>query len=242
MKNLFMLLLMLPMMVISQESESELMTMTEFIVKQGHSVQFKDGVKKWKTCYNENQGSDSWSFWSRVHGERNVYGVTGYMPNWAEMDKDDEAGNSCRVVAMNFIMPHVEKAKFKITKTLPAWSRKSSTEETKLVWVSYFRVKDRLAFSQIVKDVTTVMTDKEGEPRGYWFEFMGGGEMEPDYMVSSTYSSYADIDLEEKKDGPFSMYKKAKGDKKAKEMNDQWKMAVDAGWSYIWEYDKELSN
>jgi hypothetical protein len=29
------------------------------------------------------------------------------MPNWAAMDKEDMASNSCRMIAMNVIMPPV---------------------------------------------------------------------------------------------------------------------------------------
>lgn len=40
-------------MAVAQEVEERIMTMTTFKVKQGHSAQFKDGVKKWKECYTE---------------------------------------------------------------------------------------------------------------------------------------------------------------------------------------------
>ena len=95
--------------------------------------------------------------------------------------------------------------------------------DSQLVWVTFFRVNDSRTFSRIIKDVTAVMTEKEGEPRGYWYSFMGGGENDPDYMVSRTYPNYAALDVEE--DGPFKMY-----------------MDVDATWSYIWEFNEELSN
>ncbi|SDG77613.1 hypothetical protein [Psychroflexus sediminis] len=242
MKKLVMIILMLPLVAMAQEVDSQLLTLTEFTVKQGHAAQFLEGVKKWKTCYNENNGTNSWNFWSRVQGEGNVYGVSGNMSNWAEMDNDDEAGEACRVVAMNFIMPHVEKVVYDITRSIPKWSKKNPSTDMKLVWVTYFKVKDRAMFNEIVKDVSGTLADEEGEPRGYWYGFMGGGLDAPDYMVSETFPSYAALDEDDKKDSPFTVYKKVHGDKKAKEMNEMWSKAVDKGWSYLWELNQDLSN
>lgn len=242
MKKLLLILLMWPLIALSQNTEAQLLSLTEFTVIQGHSAQFLEGVKKWKTCYNENNGTDSWNFWSRVQGDRNVYAVSGFMPNWAEMDKEDEAGKACRIVAMNFIMPHVKKANYNIAKTLPKWSKKTPSTDTELVWVRYFRVKNTAVFTEIVKEVSSTLAAEEGEPRGYWYRFMGGDEEAADYMVSETFPSYAALDEDDKKDSPFAVYKKVHGDKKAKEMNDKWMEAVDTSWSYLWELNQDLSN
>lgn len=242
MKKLVMIILMLPLMAMSQDADTQLLTLTEFTIKQGHAAQFLGGVKQWKACYKENNGTDSWNFWSRVQGERNVFGVSGFIPNWAEMDKEDEAGEACRIVAMNFIMPHIEKAVYNITKTIPKWSKKNTSTDFELVWVTYFKVKDGALFNEVVKEVSGTLAAEEGEPRGYWYSFMGGGQEAPDYMVSETFPSYAALDEDDKKDSPFAVYKKVHGDKKAKEMTDKWKKAVDTGWSYLWKLNKDLSN
>ena len=242
MKQLFIILLVLPLMAMSQTFEKKMFSMTEFTVKQGHTAQFMEGVKKWKECYNENEGTNSWGFWSRVQGENNVYGVTGYMPNWADMDKEDMAGKSCRMLAMTFIVPHVEKSHYSISKTLPDWSKKTLATDVKLVWATYFKVKNGALFSEIIKEVTATIAAEEGEARGYWYSFMGGGEDDPNYMVTDLFSSYAAIDEDDKKDGPFALYKKVHGDKKAKQMMEKWSMAVGGSWSYIWEFNEELSN
>jgi len=48
MKQLFIILLVLPLMAMSQTFEKKMFSMTEFTVKQGHTAQFMEGVKKWK--------------------------------------------------------------------------------------------------------------------------------------------------------------------------------------------------
>jgi hypothetical protein len=241
MKNLLILLMVLPFLAMAQMTEG-LLTLTEITVKQGHDAQFLAGVKQWKACYNEEKGTDTWAFWSRVQGEGSVYGITGDMSNWAQMDKEDMAGKSCRMMVMNLIMPHVEKIDYNITKKLTDWSKKSASADTKLVWVTYFRVKNQALFAEIIREMTDAIISKEGEPRGGWYRFMGGSENTPHYMVSDLFTGYAAIDEDQKRDGPFEIYKKVKGDKKAGQLMDKWRSAVDGYWSYIWELNEELSN
>jgi hypothetical protein len=124
--------------------------------------------------------------------------------------------------------------------TLPDWSKKTMATDTKLVWVSYFRVKNGSLFSEVVKDVSSTVANKEGEPRGQWYGIMGGDEDEADYMVVSSYPNYAALDVDE--DGPFEVYEQVHGEKKANAMREKWRNAVDAGWSYIWELNTEMSN
>jgi hypothetical protein len=241
MKQVFIILMMLPLMTMAQMTDG-LLTLSEITVKQGHNAQFMEGVKKWKECYNKEEGKDSWAFWSRVQGEGNVYGISGDMPNWAEMDNEDMASKSCRMIVMNFITPHIEKVNYNITKKLPAWSRKSKKTDTKIVWITYFRVKNDVLFTELIKEITETIISEEGEPRGNWYGFMGGSEDAPNYMVSDLFKSYAGIDEGEKKNSPFGIYKKVKGDKKANQMMDKWISAVDGSWSYLWELNTELSN
>ncbi len=33
-----------------------LMSVTEFAIKQGYEMQFREGIKAWKDCYIENEG------------------------------------------------------------------------------------------------------------------------------------------------------------------------------------------
>ena len=240
MKQLVIALLVLPMMVTSQNFEDALLSMSVITVKQGHNAQFLEGVSKWKDCYKENEGTNQWNFWSRVQGEGNIYGLTGWMNNWAEMDEEDPAGEKCYMTAVNFIIPHVEKSSYAIANTLPDWSKSTMSADTKLVWVTYFRVKNRSAFSEVIKEITGTIRSKEGEPRGQWYVYQGGGEMDPDYMVTTSYNGYAALDVEE--DGPWKVYENVHGKKKADELRAKYLAAVEASWSYLWNMNEKLSN
>jgi hypothetical protein len=242
MRQLCIVMLLLPFMALAQTFEKGILTMTEITAKQGHSTQFKDGVKKWTECMKENGTTGNWNFWTRIQGEGSVYGITGMMDNWAEMDdeSDDPAGAKCYSIASNFIIPHVEKINRAMANTLPDWSKRTMATDTKLVWVSYFRVKNGSLFSEVVKDVTSTLAKEEGEPRGQWYGIMGGAEDEADYMVVTSHPNYADLDKDE--DGPFVIYEKVHGEKKANAMREKWRSAVDSGWSYMWELNAELSN
>jgi hypothetical protein len=239
MKKLLSILMILPFIAFAQEVEERIMNMTQFEIKQGHTAQFKDGVKKYKECYTADGGEDQWNFWSRVQGEGTVYGVTSMMDKWAEMDETDEAGEGCYSIVMNFIMPHVETVSRDMARTLPDWSRKSDPSAMKLVWVTYYKVDDTGDFSDVIKEVTSTMKVVEGESRAYWYRVIGGDRDNADYMVSSIYGSFAELDVE--RDSPYEMYTKAKGEKKAKELSKLWESAGVESWSYIWEFQPEMS-
>ena len=91
MRKLLYLLLILPMIAVSQENESFLLNLSEITVKPGHDAQFLEGVKSWKKCYVDSEGKDKWNMWRRVQGKGSVYTLTSTMANWAEMD--DESNN-----------------------------------------------------------------------------------------------------------------------------------------------------
>ncbi|WP_417200245.1 hypothetical protein [Bizionia sp.] len=52
------LLLLAPCTTNAQEQESFIMNITEFTVKFGQDHNFTDGVKKWKKCYQDNNGTN----------------------------------------------------------------------------------------------------------------------------------------------------------------------------------------
>jgi hypothetical protein len=87
-----------------------LMSVTEFTIKPGHEMQFREGIKAWKACYLENNGDWTWRMWRRQQGEGSVFVLASDMANWAEMDKTDESGKKCRDLATSLINPHVDKA------------------------------------------------------------------------------------------------------------------------------------
>ena len=46
-----------------------ILSVTEFNIKPGHDVQFREGIKAWKACYIENKGEWTWNMWHRMTGE-----------------------------------------------------------------------------------------------------------------------------------------------------------------------------
>lgn len=45
------------------EPLGRLLSVTEFTIKPGHEMQFREGVKAWKACYLENKGEWTWRLW-----------------------------------------------------------------------------------------------------------------------------------------------------------------------------------
>lgn len=242
MKQLCIAMLLLPFMVMAQTFEKGILTMNTITVKQGHAAQFTDGVKKWTECMKENGTTRNWNFWSRVQGEGSVYGLTGMMANWAEMDdeSEDPAGAKCASTVSNFIMPHVEKVNRDMANTLPDWSKKTMATDTKLVWVTYFRVNNSTAFGEVIKEISGNLRATEGDARGQWYSFAGGGEESPDYMVVRSLSGYAELDVE--RDGPWKVYENVHGKKKTDDLRAKYRSAVDNSWAYLWSLNEKLSN
>jgi len=223
----------------AQNNESILLTVSEITVKQGHNAQFIEGVKKWKECYLENNGKERWSIWRRVQGEGTVYVMTGVMANWAEMDKEDPANKECYTTVLNFIMPHIEKVNYNIARSMPDLS-KTMPEDTKLVWVTFYKVNDGIVFREIIGAVGNAIKAKEGSFRGIWYNYMGGASDAADYMVSTPFSGFAQMDIA--RDGVMKIYENAEGKKKTDEMHAKWRVAVEDSWSYIYTLNTELSN
>ncbi len=220
-------------------TEAPLLTSTEITVKQGHNVQFMDAVKKWKECYLENNGPDTWNIWRRVQGEGTVYILSGNMKNWAEMDKEDAAGEECGRIVLNDILPHVEKTSYRVSRLMPEISREPSVDMG-LVWVTYFKVKNFDDFNEIIKGATAAVKAKEGSYRGIWYSNIGGPGINADYFVSTPFKNFAELDIE--RDTPAKIYGDAVGEKKAATLSQKWRDAVEEEWSYILRLNKELSH
>ena len=226
-------------MLSGQSNVGEIVTSTEITVKQGHHAQFLEGVKKWKECYLENKGERKWNMWRRVQGEGNVYVMTGSMANWAEMDKSDPVNKECYSTLLSFITPHVEKVAFNTSQVIPEFSR-AWPEDAKHAWVTYYKVKNRFAFKEVVAAVSSTIKDKEGSVRGVWREYRGGSPDGPSFLVASPYKKLADLDVS--RDTPGKIYTDAVGQEKANEMWDKWFDTVLNSWSYLFTLNTELSN
>ncbi|HER41287.1 MAG TPA: hypothetical protein ENO10_08720 [Salinimicrobium catena] len=220
-------------------SASEILTTTEITVKQGHNAQFIEGVKKWKECYLENRGEDQWSMWSRQQGLGNVYIMAGTLTSWAEMENEDLVDRECYIMLLNHILPHIEKVNSRVARTIPEFSR-SIPEDTRYIWVTYYDVRREYPFKEIVREVTQAIKNKEGTPRGLWYDFELGAPDTPDFMVVEPYKEYADIDI--KRDSPAKIYTDAVGEEKANELWDKWFDTLEQSWAYIYKLNPEMSS
>ena len=189
------LILILPMVMVSQENESFLLNLTEITVKYGHNAQFIEGVKSWKKCYMDNEGKDNWSVWKRVQGEGSVFTITSRMANWAEMDEEgDAAGKACRMNVVNSIRPHVKSIHYNVARSMPDLSRSGLPEGTEMVWVYNVKVNNSQNFKDVVGEITKAVKNVEGNPRGIWYNTVGGAPEVSDYFVAVPFKNFADLD------------------------------------------------
>lgn len=240
MRKLLFLVVFIPMLAISQNDGSKLLNMSEITVKPGHESQFIAGVKMWKECYLEKKGTDKFNVWRRVQGEGIMYVLTGLMENWAEMDKEDAAGKECRMKVIELIMPHVEKVNYNIARTMPEVGSTTPAEGTKLVWVSFFRTTNGTLFNEAVKEMSSTLKSVEGAARGTWYSFNGGGPDAPEYMVSTPYKGFADLDI--KREGVWKIYENKHGKKKTDELRAKFRASLENSWAYLYSLNEELSN
>jgi len=224
----------------AQETERGfILSMTEFTIKPGHNNQFREGVKAWKACYLENEGEWTWSIWSRVNGEGNVYVLTSGMGNWAEMDETDEAGMKCRDIGRDLINPHVESAENNFFRFMPEYSNTYPNPD-QVLWVTYWQTNNWRSFREIVKEVTDETAKAEGAPRGYWYSALGGGKDAADFLVATPFANFAAMDVE--RDNVWTIYENARGKEKRDEMQAAFREAINASWSYIFRRAADLSH
>ncbi|MEH6536536.1 MAG: hypothetical protein V7719_09100 [Psychroserpens sp.] len=230
-------LLMLPFTTLAQEDESFLLNTTAFTIKFGHGENFTDGVKKWNKCYKDNNGTATWRVWHRLQGKGNVYILASNMQNWAEMDESDPAGKACRSTALTFITPHIESRETNIARSMPKVSRKESIEGMSIVWVTSFTVNDGTVFNEILGDVNSTISSKEGFKRGYWYRVLGGEGA--NYFVSTPYKDFADLDKDTA--GVWEVYESVHGKSKTKDVREKFRATWDKIWSYTYTLDKDLT-
>jgi hypothetical protein len=242
MRKLFYLILLLPFVVVSQSNESVLLSLSEITIKPGHDAQFLDGVKSWKECYLENEGTDKWNMWRRVQGEGSVYTMTSTMAKWAEMDEDgDAAGKECRMIVLNFIMPHVKSIHYNIARTVPKVSRTTPMpEDTELVNAYNFKISNSSVFMEVVDALTAAMKKADGDTRAVWYAVQGGAPEVADYFVVVPFKNFADLDVE--RDGVWKVYEKANGKAKADALRNKFRSSISSEWSYMYTLNKSLSN
>jgi hypothetical protein len=241
MKQLVYLMLLLPFVIVSQENESFLLNLSEITVKPGHDAQFIEGVKAWKKCYKDNEGTMTWNMWRRVQGEGSVYTLTSTMSKWAEMDDDnDKAGRDCYLNVVNLIMPNVKNVHYNIARSMPEFSRSGTMEGRTLVWVYNVQTNNSSSFLEVVKEITMSTKKAEGDARGTWYNVQGGAPEVADFFVAIPFKNFAEMDVD--KDNVWTLYEKANGKTKADALRAKFRAAVSNDWSYMYTLNEELSS
>jgi hypothetical protein len=217
-----------------------LMSVTEFTVKPGHEMQFREGIKAWKACYIGNEGEWTWRLWNRQQGEGTVYVLASDMANWAEMDKTDEKGEACRMLAMNMINPNVEKATNHMTRLLPENSKTSPTTDEIIMVYSYkLNPTNAAKMMEVVKEVEGIRKKAGLDIKGYWYQWQTSGPESPNYHYVLPYKDFASMDIMQ--EGVWETVEKNEGKAKKDELQAAFRSSLDNTWAYIYKLDKELS-
>ena len=233
MRKLLFLVLLLPLMAISQ-NESFLLNMTEITVKQGHSEEFLQGMRAYRKCYSDNGGNYESSLWRRVQGDGNVYVLTSTMQKWAEMDEGrSEAGSKCWNNVLNYVRPHIQSVGRNIARSMPDLSRKSPMPETTtVVYVYNVITNDGNSFTDAVKELVGALKKAEGDSRGTWYSMQGGAPGTADFFVALPNDNFAAMDVD--REGVWTVYEKANGKAKTEALRAKFRAAVSKDWSYLY--------
>ena len=239
MKNLFLLLIFLPLLTFAQNDERKLLTLREFKIKHGNTSQFMEGVKMWMSCYNENGGNRTWNMWKRVNGDGIVFIMAGTIDNWAEFDKPSPVGTSCRHIIQDFVDPYVESMSYNISYTIPNKSRKTLLEGRKMVHVTSFKTNNDTEFNLVLDEIHASLRKAEGDVRGFWHRIYGGGPGNADYFVSVPYVNYAGLDV--MSESVWTVYEKEHGKTKTEALRARWRACVTESWSYLYSLEESMS-
>jgi hypothetical protein len=216
-----------------------ILSVTEFNIKPGHDVQFREGIKAWKACYIENKGEWTWNMWHRMNGEGNVYILTSRMANWAEMDDTSDDGKNCRDLARELINPHIESSEDNYARFEPEFS-KAYPNPNPVLWVAYWQVNNGTRFREIVKEVTAATAKAEGSSRGYWYSIMGGSKDAADFFVATPFANFAALDVD--RENVWNIYEKANGKEKRDQLQAEFRETIKESWSYLLKLDADLSH
>ena len=217
-----------------------LMSVTEFTVKPGHEMQFREGIKAWKACYLENKGEWTWRLWKQQQGKGTVYVLASDMANWAEMDKTDEQGKNCQMLAMNMINPHVEKATNHMTRIQPEISNNNPLEG-EIIRVGFYKLNSAHGYKmmEVVKEVQAIRKKAGMSVPGYWYNWVTADPESPDYHVVTGYKDFAAMDIVQ--EGVWQTVEKEVGKAKRDELQATFRSSMASSWSYIYKLDKDIS-
>lgn len=242
-KNSLWCMFLLPLFCFGQNKKPGPMEITEITVKFGQERQFLEGVKLWNQCYLKNNGTRHWSFWRRVQGKGSVYVLSGVLPNWAAMDENDSASQTCRTMAVQLIQPNIESTDYSIVEKMTGFSNYEMKESTELIRVIYFKVKN---FQDFLEAYSTLQAGLKGTvfENVIWSSVVDGGPDSPDFFIVLPYDGFSDFDHPnpEFEGGPWKKYEELKGKKAADALRAKARNSVENTWSYLYTLNKNLSN
>lgn len=233
----------LPTTLLAQtEPLGPLMAVTEFTIKPGHVMQFREGVKTWKACYLENKGEWTWRMWQRQQGEGIVFVLASDMMNWAEMDQTDEPGKNCQELARTLINTHVEKVVRHVTRFQPGISKGSLLAESEeIIRVSFYKLNyvNGHRMMEVVKEVEEIRKKAKMDIPGYWYQWQTSGPESPNYHLVIPYKDFAAIDIVQ--EGVWDMVEKNAGKAKRDELQADFRSSIASTWNYLYKLDKDIS-
>lgn len=219
-----------------------LLSVTEFTIKPGHEMEFREGVKAWKACYLENKGDWTWNMWHRQQGSGNVFVLASTMVNWAEMDNADPSGKNCQDLARTLINPHIQEANNHITRFQPGNSKGSPlTEEEDIIRVSFYKLNSANGYKMMetVKEVEAIRKGANLEPAGYWYQWQTSGPESPNYHYVIPFKNFAAMDLEQ--EGVWQTVEKNAGKAKRDELQAAFRSSLENTWNFVYKLDKDIS-
>lgn len=218
-----------------------LTSFTEFTIKPGQSMQFREGIKAWKECYLKNGGEWTWRMWERQQGEGTVFVLASSMPNWAEMDKTDESGKDCQLLAINMINAHVEKAISHTTRLMPEISN-NNPFDGKIIRVGFYRtnIENGYKMMETVKEVEEIRKNAGLSIDGYWYNWLTADPDSPSAHYVIGYENYAEMDIQ--KESVWQSVENAAGKEKRDELQSKFRSTLQNSWSYIYRFDEEISH
>jgi len=225
-----------------QESPGEFIrVIIDFKVKEGHGIKFEKSLKEWKECYLSHGGQTAWNTFRRMDGEGESYVLTYVKPNWAAFDMKDGPAGSCHNLAELMLSPHIEVSSSFYTKFMPDISIATPPETVAVVLVTFFKVKmgGYASFMDNIKTMSEHINTVEGNKRGYWYRYMGGGENAPDFFVSTALGDFASLD---ERKGVWESLENGLGKEKKDELYEMFFQPVKHIYSHMYRLVPELSH
>ncbi|NKI36042.1 hypothetical protein HFP89_12800 [Wenzhouxiangella sp. XN79A] len=206
------------MPAIADDHDDYMISMTEIGVTMGHGMEFRNGMKAYIECYEEEGGENAWSVWWPVGGKLNTMLMVSRMDMWAEMDEEDPASEACWSVVREQIWPHMDTVERSFAKRMPDWS--GDADDYSVVTLHNFRVEDGEAFREVVGEITGYMKEAEYEHMGTWYDVQGSTRWAADYFVVDHYGNFSAMD--EDRDGANGVMVAAIGEEAAAETWDRF--------------------